>query len=141
MPVTGLAGEQRTLPALLGGRPALVNLWAPWCTSCVREMPRLERIARHAAGCGAAIVAVAVGESPASLAAFPRARSIPYPVYTDPGFALADALGRRQIPATLVVDRAGRIVFEGAAIDSGAISALESALGPRPTACGLREAL
>jgi len=34
------------------GRRTLINLWATWCTSCVREMPELERLAPsfHAAG-------------------------------------------------------------------------------------------
>ena len=135
--MTGAGGSQAaratTIPDLLHGRPALLNLWAPWCESCVRELPLLEQVARRAAACGAAVVGVAVGESPATVAAFPLVRGASYPLYVDQEFALADSLGQRRIPATLVIDGSGRIVFEGAALDRAALAAFRSTLAPAGT--------
>jgi hypothetical protein len=45
----------------------------------------------------------------------------------DPNFALADALGERRVPATLVVDRSGHIVYRGGALDGAGLAALRRA--------------
>jgi thiol-disulfide isomerase/thioredoxin len=139
--VTGAGGRQlpaTTIPDLLRGRPALVNLWAPWCESCVRELPLLEQVARRAAACGAAVVGVAVGETPATVAAFPPVKDASYPLYVDQDFALADSLGQRRIPATLVIDGSGRIVYAGSALDGAALAALRGTLaGPSAPGCAL----
>jgi len=106
----------------------------------VRELPELERLSRAAAPCGAAVVGVAVGEKPASIAAYARARALTYPQLTDEPFTLADALGQRRIPATIVFDRAGRVVFTGDAVDARATSAFARALreGADAPSCALR---
>jgi thiol-disulfide isomerase/thioredoxin len=122
-------GHGATLTSVLAGRPALVSFWAPWCEPCVRELPALERLSRAVAPCGAAVVGVAVGEKPASIAAYTRARALTYPQLTDEPFTLADALGQRRIPATVVFDRAGRVVFTGEALDARATAALAHTLG------------
>jgi thiol-disulfide isomerase/thioredoxin len=122
-------GRGATLSSVLGGRPSLVSFWAPWCEPCVRELPVLEKLSRAVAPCGGAVVGVAVGEKPESIATYARARSLTYPQLTDEPFSLADALGQRRIPATVVFDRAGRVVFTGDALDARATAALARALG------------
>jgi cytochrome c biogenesis protein CcmG, thiol:disulfide interchange protein DsbE len=123
------AGRDATLSKVLGGRPSLVSLWAPWCEPCVRELPVLEKLSHDVASCGGAVVGVAVGEKPASIAEFARARALTYPQLTDEPFTLADALGQRRIPATVVFDRAGRVVFAGEGLDARAFAAFSRALG------------
>jgi hypothetical protein len=80
-------------------------------------------------------VGVAVGEKPGSIASYTRARALTYPQLTDEPFTLADALGQRRIPATVVFDRAGRVVFTGEAIDERATAALARAMGDSGDAC------
>ena len=123
-------GRGTTLRSALRGKPALVSLWAPWCAPCVREQPELERLARAAGACGGAVVAVAVGEAPETVATFARARGLTFPQLADDHFVLADALGRRRIPALLVLDRAGRIVYSGESLDANATAALANAIRP-----------
>jgi thiol-disulfide isomerase/thioredoxin len=130
----GSDGRGATLSSVLGGRPALVSFWAPWCEPCVRELPVLEKLSRTVAPCGAAVVGVAVGEKPDSIASYARTRALTYPQLTDEPFTLADALGQRRIPATVVFDRAGRVVFTGEAIDARATAALARAIGDTPGA-------
>ncbi len=127
-------GRGATLSSVLGGRPSLVSFWAPWCEPCVRELPVLEKLSRAVAPCGGAVVGVAVGEKPDSIATYARARALTYPQLTDEPFSLADALGQRRIPATVVFDRAGRVVFTGDALDARATAALARALGDGPDA-------
>jgi thiol-disulfide isomerase/thioredoxin len=127
-------GRPATLSSVLGGRPGLVSLWAPWCEPCVRELPELERLSRALAPCGGAVVGVAVGEKPAAIAYYTRARHLDYPQLSDETFALADALGQRRIPATVVFDAPGRVVFTGDALDARAIAALSRALAQHASA-------
>jgi len=123
-------GRGTTLRSALGGKPALVSLWAPWCAPCLREQPALERLARAAQACGGAVVAVAVGETPETVAIFARSRGLTFRQLADDRFTLADALGRRRIPALIVLDRAGRVVFSGEALDTNATAALANAIRP-----------
>jgi thiol-disulfide isomerase/thioredoxin len=128
--VVSLEGRPSPLSTVLGKRPALVSFWAPWCEPCVRELPDLERLARSLSPCGVSVLGVAVGERPETIGNFCRARGVTYPQFTDEGFELADALGQRRIPATVVFDGAGQIVFAGEAFDARARSALSRVLGP-----------
>jgi thiol-disulfide isomerase/thioredoxin len=132
-------GRGATLSGVLGGRPSLVSFWAPWCEPCVRELPVLEKLSRAIAPCGGAVVGVAVGETPGSIAPYARERALTYPQLTDEPFTLADALGQRRIPATVVFDRAGRVVYKGEGLDARATAALARALedGAAPKPCAL----
>jgi thiol-disulfide isomerase/thioredoxin len=142
IPIVGAGGEPRALAELLGGRPALVSFWAPWCEPCVKELPELQRLAEEVGPCGATVLGIAVGENAGTVAAFARGHRLTYPQFADEEFRLADALGQRRVPATVVFDGAQRIVFAGAALDARARSALAGALGAGPGAppCSVRAA-
>ncbi len=77
----------------------------------------------------AIVVGVAVGETREIVAEFTSRRGIGYDQLVDEDFRLADALGQRRVPATLVVDRAGRIVFRGGALDAAGLAAFRTTLG------------
>jgi peroxiredoxin len=128
-----LAGEHTELARLAGGRVALVSLWATWCESCGKEMDALNRLdAKTAAGRDAVVIGVDVGEEPATVAEFARKRGLHYAQLVDEDFAFADALGQRRVPSTLVVDRQGRIVFRGDALDGRSLEALRQAIAAGP---------
>ncbi len=117
------------LRAALRGRVALLSFWAPWCEPCLKELPDLDKLARSVGSCGVAVMGVAVGESPATIASFARLRGLSFPQLTDENFHLTDALGQRRIPTTMIFDREERVVFVGDALDSRAIKALADASG------------
>jgi thiol-disulfide isomerase/thioredoxin len=129
-PVVTLDGVQTELGRLVQGRAALVSFWATWCTSCDKEIDALNRLSERAAARGdGLVVGVAVGEPRAKVDAFVRVRGVRYLQVLDKDFRLADALGQRDIPATLVVDRTGRIVYRGDALDRASLAAFRKTLG------------
>ena len=122
-------GAPADLASIVHGRPAVITLWATWCDACSAEMAALKRLDEQAAARGdALVVGIAVGEPRATVAAFARERGLEYARLVDEDFRLADALGQRRVPATLVVDRAGRIVYRGGALDAAGLAAFRTAL-------------
>jgi thiol-disulfide isomerase/thioredoxin len=128
--VLTLDGAPADLATAIHGRTAFVNLWATWCDACVGEIDAMKRLAAQTSGrSDALVVGVAVGETPAAVAAFARERKMQYLQLVDEDFRLTDALGQRRVPATLVVDRAGRIVYRGDAMDAAGLAAFRGAMG------------
>src|SRR5438552_17643435 len=65
-----LDGKPTAIREALGGRPALVSLWATWCEACAGEFEPLARLSNRAGSVGAVVLAVAVGEPRARVAEF-----------------------------------------------------------------------
>lgn len=129
VPLATLSGDRTDVARLAEGRVALVSLWATWCESCQKEMDALNRLhAVTAEGRDAIVIGVDVGEEPADVADFARRRGLRYAQLVDERFELADAVGQRRVPCTLVLDRRGRIVFRGDALDARALEALRRAI-------------
>jgi peroxiredoxin len=129
-PLAKLDGGDTPLSAYLGGRAAVVTFWATWCDACRGELGALNRLDAETRNLpNALVLGVAVGESRETVAAFVERNRLTYAQLVDPDFAFVDALGERRVPATLVVDRNGRIVFRGGALAPPALAAFRTALG------------
>jgi peroxiredoxin len=132
VPLVTLTGDPAELVRVANGRVALVSFWATWCEACDREMDALNRLqARTAQRDDFVVLGVAVGEERDKVATFARRRGLSYAQLVDEHFLLADALGQRRLPATLVLDRAGHIVFRGDALDARSLDALQRAIAAR----------
>jgi thiol-disulfide isomerase/thioredoxin len=125
--VLSLDRQTASLAALTRGRPALVALWATWCTACSHELGELDRLQSRVGG-DALVVGIAVGEPYERVADFLRARRLAYAQLVDEDFKLSEALGERRVPATLVVDRNGTVRYSGGALDARALDALRTAI-------------
>jgi cytochrome c biogenesis protein CcmG, thiol:disulfide interchange protein DsbE len=120
---SSLDGKQTPVAPVLAGRAALVSMWATWCEACSTEFEALNRLAAH----GKLVVGIAVGEERQTVAAFVATHGLHYAQLVDERFELSDALAERRVPATLVIDREGRIVFRGGVLDEQALAALRAA--------------
>jgi peroxiredoxin len=123
-----LDGRPARLDEIARGRAALVSLWATWCEACAHEFDALSRLHDATRASGAAVIAIAVGEPHAQVAAFVHDRALPYAQLVDERFQLADALGQSRVPATVVIDRQGRVVYRGGVFDEAALVAFRRAL-------------
>ena len=97
------------------GQVVVVNLWATWCAPCVREMPSLDALAGRAVE--TAVVAVSMDvQGPHVAVEFLRRKGLNHlDAYHDPDGRLMRALGVYGLPASVVIDRNGRVAatFQG----------------------------
>jgi thiol-disulfide isomerase/thioredoxin len=126
-----LDDQPAQLEKVLAGRVGLISLWATWCEACRDELDALSRLADRAGPRGATVVAIAVGEKRAQVQAFVHEHPLRAVQLVDEDYRLADALGARRVPTTLVVDGAGQILYVGGALDDTALAALRSAIEHR----------
>jgi thiol-disulfide isomerase/thioredoxin len=92
------------------GRYVLLNLWAPWCAPCVKELPSLARLKAAIPKQQLAVVAVDVGRgTPADARQFLDAHDArALDTYVDTNIALLRAFGAYGLPLTILIDRQGR---------------------------------
>ena len=96
----------------LRGKVVLVNFWATWCTSCIKEMPKMAETYRKYAPRGYEMVAVAVqSDAPKQVSQFVQRRALPFKVALDTTGEAARTFGDvRATPVSVLLDREGRIV-------------------------------
>ncbi|HWM44888.1 MAG TPA: TlpA disulfide reductase family protein [Burkholderiales bacterium] len=108
---TQLSGETFSTSELRG-KVVLVNFWATYCASCVREMPKIVDTHRKFAPRGYETVAVAVRQdNPQRVARFAESRALPFRVALDSSGELAREFGNvRLTPMSFLIDKQGRVL-------------------------------
>lgn len=124
-PLRMLDGSKTTL-ASMRGQVVVVNFWASWCAPCRRELPRLDAFHREMKSQGARVIAVSIDENADNAARFARASRLSMPVAHDGPSGLARELDLRAVPATVVLDRDGRIAWSTGRSDDAALAKMES---------------
>jgi len=91
------------------GKWVIVNYWATWCGSCMKELPDLAAI--HEQNENIAVVGINYEEiSNERLKGFVSAYDIPYPVWRSKELAVTP-LGRvPALPTTYIIDPEGKVV-------------------------------
>ncbi|HJW41441.1 MAG TPA: TlpA disulfide reductase family protein [Rhizomicrobium sp.] len=107
--ITDASGARLSL-ASFRGRYVLLNLWAPWCAPCVRELPALARLQGAVPKKGFSVVAVDVGRgSAADARAFLDGHGAKaLDTYVDSDIALIRAFGVYGLPLSVLIDPKGR---------------------------------
>lgn len=103
--VTTLEGQQITLEQLTNGKPAIVNFWASWCSSCKEEMPELQSV--HSQFEDIAVVGVNLQEEQAVARAYAEEGGYTFISLLDPAGELKKQFGVFTQPTTLVFDSSG----------------------------------
>ncbi len=128
LPVLGDQATQLSVQAY-DGDVVVVNFWGSWCAPCRTEQPDLNEVAAAFAERGVSFLGVDVNEfSETNGLAHEAEFAIPYPSLWDPALDYAadfEVIGPQGMPATVIVDRQGRVAssFYGGT-DEAELSAL-----------------
>lgn len=119
-------GATRQLSAFRG-KPLVVNLWAPWCTPCVREMPAFDEVHRDL-GDDVTIIGVTDSLDRVGSKRLAASTGVTYPLLVDEGGNLQTDLGVVNLPTTVFFDAEGKIIrrHAGAFTARGLEEAIES---------------
>jgi peroxiredoxin len=117
--LAALDGHTVSLADYRGKKNVLIAYWASWCSPCRAEMPILNRLYQGLKNSSQEfeILAVSVDEDRAAAEKFARENNMTYPVLLDPGQKTVDAFHVESVPALVIVDRDGRIVFGRSGFD------------------------
>ncbi|WP_248312438.1 MULTISPECIES: TlpA disulfide reductase family protein [Bosea] len=93
------------------GEPVIVHFFATWCGPCIEEMASLNALAQRRDP-AVAILAVNVGEVPARLRSFFKARPVDFPVLLDEDRAAMKRWQVLGLPTSFVLDGQLRPAFK-----------------------------
>jgi peroxiredoxin len=95
----------------LRGQVVLVNFWASWCSPCRQELPLLNKIYAQYRAAGFMLLAVNVDDSRKDAEAMLKRLNLRFPTLFDGNKSVAKLYGVDTMPATLVIDRDGRVRY------------------------------
>lgn len=124
-------GGSVSLGALARRRWVVLDLWAPWCSVCREEFPRLDRLVRAEADRPITWLGVDSDGQGLSPTAFLSRHPLAFASVVDPSGELAARLGFDGLPDLVVVAPGGRLAFEvRGEIDRPAVEAALARLVP-----------
>jgi peroxiredoxin len=95
----------------LRGRVVLINFWASWCSPCRQELPLLNKIYAQYRAAGFVLLAVNVDDNRKDAEAMLKRLNLGFPTLFDGNKNVAKLYGVDTMPATLVIDRDGRVRY------------------------------
>ena len=125
------AGKPTTLARIAGGKPMMVVAFrsAAWCPYCQRQLKALGPVAEAARKKGVKLIAVSY-DTPETLTGFAKKNTLSFPLYSDGGGRMFQALGLRDpqypegnfaygvpYPTILMFDAKGRVTAKSVETD------------------------
>jgi thiol-disulfide isomerase/thioredoxin len=118
------------------GKVVVLNLWATWCTPCIKEMPMLDRLQQQVENLGVVVIALSLDSGgPEVVKAFYEEHGIEHlKIYVDPSSRALGAFKVIGLPTTILIDRdgndRGRVVGPAEWDDAAAVDLVLSASAP-----------
>jgi thiol-disulfide isomerase/thioredoxin len=94
------------------GKPMIVEFWATWCPPCRASIPHLNEIYAKYKDKGLQIIGI-TDEDRAKIKKFEKEVPIEYAVGLDANGKYAKPFGIQGIPHAVLVDKTGKVVWEG----------------------------
>ena len=93
------------------GQVVLVNFWASWCGPCRQEMPHLNRLYDKYKASGFTLLGVNIDDDPRLANAVVARMGLKFPVLLDADKTVSKLYDLGSMPATVLIDRDGRVRF------------------------------
>ena len=91
------------------GRVVLVNFWATWCGPCRQEMPHLSRLYDKYRSSGFVLLGINIDDDARVAAELASKLKVTFPVLLDTDKKVSRVYDMSAMPATLLIDRDGRV--------------------------------
>ncbi len=102
---------KRVQLSALKGNVIFLNFWATWCDPCKDEMPSMEALYKRYKERDFILLAISVEEkNPEPARRFIQRHRYHFPVLLDPAGETLDLFEIHRIPATIIVDKKGRVI-------------------------------
>jgi len=109
-----LDGTAVSLRKVIRGRPALIEFWATWCSTCAELEPTIHSVAEKYRGQFVVIgVAVSANQTPARVKRYVEKHGLPGVHLFDANGAARDAFGVPGTSYVVVLNSAGTVVYIG----------------------------
>jgi peroxiredoxin len=95
----------------LRGQVVLINFWASWCNPCRQELPLLNKIYVQYRAAGFMLLAVNLDDNRKDAEGMLKRLDLRFPTLFDANKNVAKLYGVDTMPATLVIDRDGRVRY------------------------------
>ncbi len=107
-----LKGPRVSLSSLKG-KVVLLDFWAQWCEPCKKELPELDKLAKHYSN--VVILTVNIDKQRDNAEKLAQSLGLSLPVLLDPAGAVAGQYDLPKMPSSYVIDKKGivRFVHEG----------------------------
>ena len=93
------------------GQVVLVNFWASWCGPCRQEMPQLNRLYDKYRSAGFVMLGVNIDDDPRAATNTAARWGVKFPVLLDADKAVSKRYDLGSMPATVLIDRDGKVRF------------------------------
>jgi peroxiredoxin len=93
------------------GQVVLVNFWATWCGPCRQEMPHLNRLYDKYKASGFTLLGVNIDDDPRTATSTAARMGLKFPVLLDADKAVSKLYDLGSMPATVLIDRDGKVRF------------------------------
>ncbi|MBI4954472.1 MAG: TlpA family protein disulfide reductase [Myxococcales bacterium] len=124
-----LDGSTVRLSDYAGKKVVLLDFWATTCDPCLQEMPELVKLYKKYKDRGFEILAISADgpDSLAQVTATVHDKGMTFPVLLDEETSVLPRYNpKRDLPCTVVVDRAGSIVLKRSSYQAGDESAMKT---------------
>lgn len=109
--VTSASGKSRKLSDF-AGKPIVVNMWATWCSPCVKELPSFNKLAKEYKG-DVEFLMINIEEASKNeeVKKFVKSNKYTFPLYFDNTGWAYNTYSDGYIPLTLVINSNGELIY------------------------------
>lgn len=114
-----VGGEWVELSSYVGKKAVLLDFFTTWCGACVEDLPKVKALAERYGSQGLEVIGINLQETEFRLEPFLARLGVAFPVLLDRRGEVANRFQISSIPTLVLVDRGGRVRYQGHRIPSG----------------------